>query len=374
MTTAIRLFILLVLLFAAMAAPEARADGAEVKRQNEPELTAEDLLQFEHAPDAPDFSTGTEEKIHLQTMGSDYDIPRQKRFSGIDDAVFEQRIFNKHIFMAKNSTTSEDENHNDELVYSSISDPDVWLLSVHYPKSTGHSFVDAFLKQQATRFFMDTLAVDPEKISALTPEEWLASQKFPDDDLWKRPLAEAFAETRRQILNGDNPDEGDRKFYWAYRSVTTYIITQPKAAYLSVVFTRERDWGGAHNNWISKVFSFDLKTGKLLQTSDLFTGTPKQLAALQKRLGELAVEAGVDDFDCLPKAFQVMVNDPKKTPLNMQKIALTRDGLVFIYDPYEIASYGQGTIMLTVPAKELKRYGVNTRFWQGGVPAAKQAD
>jgi hypothetical protein len=59
-----------------------------------------------------------------------------------------------------------------------------------------------------------------------------------------------------------------------------------------------------------------------------------------------------------------MFDDPKETSLDRQKFALTRDGLIFIYGPYEIASYSQGTILLTVPVKELKSCGVNTRFWQ----------
>jgi hypothetical protein len=72
---------------------------------------------------------------------------------------------------------------------------------------------------------------------------------------------------------------------------------------------------------------------------------------------------GYDD-DSLPTAFQALFDDPEKIPLDRQKFALTRDGLVFIYDPYEIASYAQGTVLLTVPVKELKSCGVNTRFWR----------
>ena len=210
---------------------------------------------------------------------------------------------------------------------------------------------------------MQRLAVDPEKIPALNPEAWLAAQQFSKDDDWKQLLAESFTAMRRHYLNGGGlPKKGDLALYYRHHVVGTYALTRPSAGYLSVVFTVERQRGGAHNNWESKVFSFDLKTGRLLQAGELFTGTAKQLARLQERLGELAGEAGVDEYET--KEFRIIVDKPKKAPPNMQKIALTRDGLVFIYDPYEIASYSQGTIMLTVPVKELKRCGVNTRFWK----------
>lgn len=341
------------------------AADPEAAGQTRPELTTDYILRFNYNSEVRDFSTGTEEEAYIRAAARDNeDLPRQGRFPGINDAIFEQLVFNKRFFMGKTPQEAE-ESGDDEYPYPGMGNPDVWMLSVHYPQQTGHAAVDAFLKQQAKRFFMQNLSVDPEKIPALNPEEWLAAQRFSKDEDGKQLLAESFAATRRFALNGGGrPQTGDPALYYRHHGVVTYTLTRPSARYLSVVFTTESYWGGAHNNWKSEVFSFDLNTGKLLQAGDLFTGTAKQLARLKKRLGELAAQAGVEDYDSLPKAFQAIVDDPKKIPLGRQKFALTRDGLVFIYDPYEIASYSQGTILLTVPVKELKSCGVNTRFWQ----------
>lgn len=112
--------------------PALAAAGPKAASQAGPELTTENLLRFDPAPDAPRFSTGPEEKAYL--LGADVAsrIPRQGRFPGIRDALFEQLVFNKRFFM--NKTPEEAEKSGDDTYpYPCLDSPGVWLLSVHYP-------------------------------------------------------------------------------------------------------------------------------------------------------------------------------------------------------------------------------------------------
>jgi hypothetical protein len=105
--------------------------------------------------------------------------------------------------------------------------------------------------------------------------------------------------------------------------------------------------GGAHPNYMSQNFNFNLNNGKLIQLSDIFEGDYKKilLQAAEKELRkqqDIPAKAPLSDFIFED---ELTLNDD---------FYLSPEGITFVYDPYEIAPYAFGTITLPIAFKDIK--------------------
>lgn len=321
---------------------------------------------FENAPDAilfysntlenSRFSVGEEEALYFKTIPNaleEWDLPLQLKFPGVKDQVFEQLIF------------SITEN------FTSTANPGAWILSAHYPSGVGNEKVDAALKEWAKNQFMETLPADPEALDKIRPSSWLKSVKKQKSKYGADGpglLFESFAEKCKEFGNKSYSSDYIKKLTSetgigpVFNETLTYVITRPSKRYLSVIFTAHTYWGGAHSNWNSEVYNFDLETGERLKNSDIFIGNDLDIARLRKKLGNLAKEQDID-WLFLSEDMRAMFDDVEKIELGATKVALTSQGLVFIFDPYEIASFAKGTVTLLIPADDVDFYGINAKYW-----------
>jgi hypothetical protein len=126
----------------------------------------------------------------------------------------------------------------------------------------------------------------------------------------------------------------------------TYVLYQ-QGNLLSLGFFRYNFSGGAHGNYGLTPASYDLRTGRRLRYDDIFRPTAAQ--KLPALLGQaVRPEVGLQPSEPLDK--QLFVN---KMPVTHQ-VYLTATGAVFVYQPYEIASYAQGEIHVFVPLSSLR--------------------
>lgn len=126
----------------------------------------------------------------------------------------------------------------------------------------------------------------------------------------------------------------------------TYVLYQ-QGDLLSLGFYHYNYSGGAHGNYGLTPASYDLRTGRRLRYDDIFQPTAaQQLPAL---LGQaVRLQLTLRPGESLDK--QLFVN---KMPVTHQ-VFLTAGGAVFVYQPYEIASYAQGEIHVFVPLSALR--------------------
>jgi hypothetical protein len=123
---------------------------------------------------------------------------------------------------------------------------------------------------------------------------------------------------------------------------------------LSLGFGEYSYSGGAHGNHATGVASFDLVQKKQLKLTDVF------LAKYEKPL-KVALENAVR------RQFNMKRNEPLSNALFENSIeptnnfCITKKGILFLYNPYEIAAYAMGEIELFIPFEELKTV-VNPRF------------
>lgn len=105
--------------------------------------------------------------------------------------------------------------------------------------------------------------------------------------------------------------------------------------------------GGAHPNAYISLYNFDLKTGNKITYQDIFS----DLSALEK-----IAESKFRTSRNIPMAANLnelgfFWDGPFSLPENFE---LQNDGILFWYNPYEIASYAEGPTDFIIPYSELK--------------------
>lgn len=106
--------------------------------------------------------------------------------------------------------------------------------------------------------------------------------------------------------------------------------------------------GGAHPNSFTSFHAFDGKTGEEVEMKDFVADSVALLKVVEKKFREvekLAPEANLEE------AGYFLLNHRFFVPANY---VFTPRGVLFYYNPYEIAAYVRGAIEFTVPYEELK--------------------
>ncbi len=118
---------------------------------------------------------------------------------------------------------------------------------------------------------------------------------------------------------------GTYRHYASYR-VSTYSYT-----------------GGAHGMPATKAYVFDLKSGESVEESEFFTED------YMPQLSELLTAHAKDGSDN-PDKLTLFVSEVEPNG----NFEVSAEGITYIYNPYDIAPYSDGTIFITIPWKELK--------------------
>ena len=126
----------------------------------------------------------------------------------------------------------------------------------------------------------------------------------------------------------------------------TYVLWN-QAPLLSLGFYNYSYTGGAHGNYGTAVASYNTRTGQRLRFADVFRPAAEtQLSPILDRAVRRTLRIPANE--ALDQTLFV-----KKMPVT-HNFYLTSGGAVFVYTPYEIASYAQGEIHVFVPMKELQ--------------------
>lgn len=106
--------------------------------------------------------------------------------------------------------------------------------------------------------------------------------------------------------------------------------------------------GGAHPNSNLSFYTFNRETGQRLTLSDMVTDTTALLGVVEhafRQQQKLQPHANLEEQGYFLREGRFFL------PTN---VGMSRDGLVFYYNPYEIAAYAVGPIQVTVPYAQLE--------------------
>lgn len=123
---------------------------------------------------------------------------------------------------------------------------------------------------------------------------------------------------------------------------------------LSIGYTTYEYTGGAHGNHSTSLATYDLAQKKALTLNDIF------LPNYEKTINKALANAARRQFNMKPnEPLSNNLFDNSIEPTN--NFCITPKGILFLYNPYEIAAYAYGEIELFIPFQEIKSV-VNSRF------------
>lgn len=134
--------------------------------------------------------------------------------------------------------------------------------------------------------------------------------------------------------------------------VMRYAIGLATPSLVSVRFEVSTFASGAiHPLSSTDVLNYDVERRKTLGLDDIFLPDSGYL----ETLSEYATKALLDEFKGEEGAVGPMIQEGAGPAAeNFQNILLAKDGLLIVFDPYQVAPYAAGTLTVTVPYSELE--------------------
>jgi hypothetical protein len=149
-----------------------------------------------------------------------------------------------------------------------------------------------------------------------------------------------------QELYAQFPDAASLRDHFYHENAT---ILYQNNTYISLQFTQSAYTGGAHPNFWSKHWIIDASSGKIIEFDELFS---EKDIDLLKQLSDREIKK-IFHTETLEN---LLFTDDYKVS---EDIYLLKNGVVFQYDPYEIAPYSTGSIRVFIPFRKLKQTKIN---------------
>jgi hypothetical protein len=160
---------------------------------------------------------------------------------------------------------------------------------------------------------------------------------------------QAFAGYRDSLAHEVHPDSADYFFMYNYSHDISMAVTYNDKGLLSLGITDYVYAGGAHGNYATAFYTYDLRKRRLMRLSDVLRpGFERDVEAALARAARR--RAGLKPGEPLD-SYYFVENIPAT-----ENFYLTGKGIVFGYPPYEIASYADGQVELFVPFAEVKKW------------------
>ena len=104
--------------------------------------------------------------------------------------------------------------------------------------------------------------------------------------------------------------------------------------------------GGAHGNSTITLLNFDPNTGNLYQQDNLFNSTKDFIQLVESAFKSEIKSKNKNEED-------YFFGQDFKLPEN---VGFSDEGVIFLYNTYELASYAQGITEFTIPYSEISKY------------------
>lgn len=196
------------------------------------------------------------------------------------------------------------------------------IIALNYPKAEGAETVSNRINATLEAHIMNQI-----NLSETTPKNHNLNEAVSQfDDAYNKFVT-------------DFPDTSQK-----WEALIDGEVTYRSAEIISIVLSCYLDTGGAHGNTNVKFFNFDPQTGEQLKLGDLISNN-EELTILIKKYLNTEIDANVNE-----PMENVFFGENFKMP---ESIGYSDDGLIILYNPYEIATYAQGIIEFSIPFEEV---------------------
>ncbi|RZK20760.1 MAG: DUF3298 domain-containing protein [Pedobacter sp.] len=171
-----------------------------------------------------------------------------------------------------------------------------------------------------------------------------------DREIGFKKIAEAyFSDYRKEITNlqKTGPDRGFDA-WMNYTNNSQQSIAFNGSGFVVIDFLADSYTGGAHGNYSSTMFCLDVKNKKQMVLNDVVKIDSNTLQKLLEQ--NLRKQYNIKPENQISTVLFDNFLKPNKN------FYFNSNGLAFMYNPYEVASYAQGQIVVFIPFAELKAY------------------
>ncbi len=148
-------------------------------------------------------------------------------------------------------------------------------------------------------------------------------------------------------------DMGNLSGCWQLETRVDTVHSSAKA--LTVKVETYAYTGGAHPNSGLSFYTFDRKTGRMLTLDDMVEDTTALIGLVEQAFRQqqkIKPDANLEEEGYFLHEGHFFLPD---------NVGTTRNGLIFYYNPYEIAAYAVGPVQVTIPYEKLN--GILREQW-----------
>lgn len=198
-------------------------------------------------------------------------------------------------------------------------------ISINFPKAEGNKDVSELINK--------------------TLQNYIVSQtNLNEDSLVNHSIEDAVKRFNSEFktFKTDFPDSSQK-----WEAFIDGEVTYRSSDIISIAINTYLDTGGAHGNTNVKFFNFNPQTGELISKADIISNFEKLSEVIELKLNEHSKSNSDDPME------DFFFGNDFQLP---ESIGFSDEGLIILYNPYEIASYSQGIIEFTIPFEEINSF------------------
>jgi len=200
------------------------------------------------------------------------------------------------------------------------------IIEINIPNADGANTVSKAINSTIENFIVNTISFSEDSLTNVSLNE--AVKKFDSIYIAFKDDFEENTLVWEALIEGD--------------------VTYQSPALTCIAINSYLNTGGAHGNMTISFLNFDPQTGQLLHLNDHIKN-PSDFVKLAEKyfyleLQESSDEDGFNDY---------FFGDGFHLPAN---IGFSDDGVILLYNVYEIAPYSEGVIEFTIPFEEALPY------------------
>lgn len=192
-------------------------------------------------------------------------------------------------------------------------------------------------------------------VTAEYPELTGAANAAAFNQLVKSSVEKEIAAFRKQILGLSAADLKTLPAGMNNYIDISYDVEYADNDLISISLLEGTFSGGAHPNYNYFTITYDLRTGRELKLSELFKPGARYIEAVSDyAIRDLKSRKDPESGESLGLAQDVFEDGAKPKAENYKNWNITRKGLMFTFDPYQVGPYAAGPQTVIVPYARLK--------------------
>jgi len=213
-----------------------------------------------------------------------------------------------------------------DFLEQNIERNDVTEISINFPKAEGTKDI-------------------ANKINKTISDHIVSQMNLNEDDPSTVSIDNAITTFNTEFKNfkNDFPDTAQK-----WEAFVDGEVTYRSPEIISIAINTYLDTGGAHGNTNVVFFNFNAQTGELFKTKDLIKNIEALSDVIKEKLKD-EIKANSDNESMEDEFFGKEFQLP-------ESLGYSDEGIIILYNPYEIASYAQGIIEFTIPFEDVSSF------------------